>query len=601
MSTLRSYLRLASYAARYRRSWFRIVGATLGAALVGLLQPWPMTILVDQVFGREAPQGLVAAVLSYLPGGQSPGTLLLWIVGATVLLFLLNSLLDVILTLAWIRTGQALVYDLAHDLYGTLQRRSLLFHSRASVGDLLSRITGDTWSIYTLASALLITPAQAAFIVVMTVAVMTSLEPQLTLLALAVAPLMAFTSYHFGRPIKEIAAGRREVEARIQSHVQRTMRGIPVIKAFGQEDRESARFQSFAEDAIRMHRRGAIAAGYFDLGGGLVPALGTAAVLWFGALRVLEAQLTVGQLLVFLAYLATLQVQFRNLIGIYATLQGANASVDRVMGMLDAEVEVSEMPGAPPLPAVRGEIEFRGVSFGYDEARPVLRDVSLRISAGETVALVGSTGAGKTTLASLVSRTHDPSSGAVLLDGIDIRTVALKSLRQQIAVVPQEVFLFPTTVAENIAYGRPDAAREEIVAAATAANAHEFICRLPAGYDTVLSPGGGSLSGGERQRMGIARAVLKNAPILVLDEPTSALDGRTEHSVMEALQRLMHRRTTLIIAHRFSTILNADRIAVLEGGRIAECGSHDELLAFGGLYRRLHAIQFAERLPAARA
>jgi ATP-binding cassette subfamily B protein/subfamily B ATP-binding cassette protein MsbA len=311
-------------------------------------------------------------------------------------------------------------------------------------------------------------------------------------------------------------------------------------------------------------------------------------------MRVLDGRLTVGTALVFLAYLASLQWQLSAFATMYATLQSAGASVDRVMDVLTENEAVPERPDARPLPPVRGEVVIEDVVFGYRPDEPVLRRVSIAAAAGDVIAIVGSTGAGKSTLVGLIPRLFDPTAGRVLIDGYDVRDVQLESLRKQVAVVLQEPFLLPVSVLENIGLGRPDASRSEIEAAARAANAHQFIAALPHGYDTVIGERGATLSGGERQRIAIARALLKDAPILILDEPTSALDAESEGAIVDALQRLMRGRTTFIVAHRLSTIRNATTVVVLEDGQVIEQGPAHSLLLRGGRYSQLHRLQFAE-------
>jgi ATP-binding cassette subfamily B protein/subfamily B ATP-binding cassette protein MsbA len=325
-----------------------------------------------------------------------------------------------------------------------------------------------------------------------------------------------------------------------------------------------------------------------------VTAIGTGVVLLLAANAVLEHRLTTGAVIVFVAYMTTLQVQLGGITGIYAKLQAVRASVDRAVEVLDSSPDVRSLPAARALAGVRGEVSYEGVSFAYEPQRPVLEDVSFHLRPGEVVALVGPTGAGKSTLASLLARFFDPDSGTVAIDGHDLRELELESVRAAVSLVLQESFLFPVSIAENIAYGRAGASRAQIEQAARAANAHAFITSLPDGYDTVIGERGATLSGGERQRLAIARALLKDAPILILDEPTSALDAHTEHELMGALENLMAGRTTLIIAHRLSTIRRADSILVLDGGRLAEHGSHADLARGAGVYARLHALQFGQ-------
>jgi ATP-binding cassette subfamily B protein/subfamily B ATP-binding cassette protein MsbA len=592
---VRNYQRLLRYAVTDWRGWALIAGLTLVSSTAVLLQPWPMQVLLDHVLGREPMAGPLAAVVGLLPGGGTPHGLLVWVVLAGLAVFVFNSAIDVLLTRAWIQVGQRMVYRLAGDLFAHIQRRSLLFHSRNSVGDSLSRITGDTWCAYKVVDTLLLTPTYALLMSVGMLVLLARVDLPLALLAAATAPFMAGTSFLMGRRLRGVARARREIESRIQTHVQRALSGIQVVQAFTQEAGEHRRFEELAAGALRAQRRSALAGNLYGQLAGLATTLGTAAVLCVGARHVVDGRLSIGTLLVFLAYLNSLQGQFRVFSGVYGTLQETGASVDRVADMLEADLEVADRPGAVPLPPARGHVLLDRVTFGYEPDRPVLREVSLEVQPGQTVAIVGATGAGKTTLVSLIGRFYDPWQGRVLVDGRDVRDVQLRSLRGQIGLVLQEPFLFPFTVAENIAYGRPGASRLGIEAAARAANVHDFVVRLPQGYDTAVGQRGATLSGGEKQRLSIARALLRNPPILVLDEPTSALDAQTERLLLEALRRLMEGRTTFIIAHRLSTVRAADRIVVLQEGQIVEAGTHRELLDLGGHYAHLHRLQCGQR------
>jgi ATP-binding cassette subfamily B protein/subfamily B ATP-binding cassette protein MsbA len=585
----RKYGRLARYAAADRRGWAYLIGVTLLGGAFGLLQPWPMKVVVDHVLGgTPAPE-----VLQLLPGASSPRGLLAWMVLATLAVFAVNSALDVALTRAWITVGQGMVYRLAGDLFAHIQRRSLIFHSQNSVGDSMGRITADSWCAYKVIDALLYAPAHALVMLAVMVFVLAQLDAGLTLLALAAAPVMTVASYLLGRRVRAAAHRQRESETRLQSHVQRTLRGVQVVQSFAQEERERRRFEECAEEALRATRKSTLASSRYGLASGLVGTLGTGLVLFVASRRVLSGEVSVGSLLVFLSYLTALQAQMKAFTGLYGTLQELGAGVDRVTEVLDADLELKD--GPEELAAANGEVRLEGVWFGYEPDSPVLRGVDLTVPAGSTVALVGHTGAGKTTLAGLVARSFDPWQGRVLLDGRDLRSLRLADLRRQVAVVLQEPFLFPLSVAENVAYGRPGASRKEIEEAAAAANADAFIRKLPSGYETVVGERGATLSGGERQRLSIARALLKDAPVLILDEPTSALDAETERLVMQALRNLMANRTTFLIAHRLTTVRHADLIVCLDGGRVVESGSHDELLARGGFYARLYQTQTGQR------
>jgi len=566
---------------------------TMVAAAATALQPLPLKLLADYVLDQAPLPPALASIFRAFSWQATPQTILCLAALGGLALFALTSLLDAVLTCAWTFAGRRMVYDLAQDLFARLQRRSLLFHSRNSVGDVLSRITGDSWCVYQVIDTLLFAPWHALLITLAMIFIMARMDLRLTLIALATAPLMAAVSLLAGKPLRAAAKLKREIESGLQSHVQQTLAGMPVVQAFAQEEREHHRFREFADASIRVQQRTVLIGSFNSLSSGLVTTVGSGLIVWLGALHVLDHRITVGTLIIFVFYLNNLQEQFKTLAGVYTTLQSLSANVDRVNAVLDAQPEVQDHPGAVPLPPVRGEVRIDAVTFGYEPGQPVLHEVSLEARPGQTIAIVGPTGAGKSTLVSLIPRFNDPWSGRVLIDGHDLREVQLKTVRGQVALMLQEPFLFPFSIAENIAYGSPEAKPPEIEAAARAANAHNFITRLPEGYQTVLGEYGATLSGGERQRLAIARALLKNAPILILDEPTSALDAETEHLLIEALVRLMKGRTTFIIAHRLSTIRRADLILVLQDGRVVERGTHDELLARGEHYAHLHKLQFA--------
>jgi ATP-binding cassette subfamily B protein len=586
------YNNFARYLRPHRLRLVLLFALAVFAAGLTALQPLPLMWLADNVLGTAPISPVLGSVLKTFSLQQTPQSILLVVVFVGLALFALSSTIDAALTWAWTVMGRRMVYDLAQDLFASLQRRSLLFHARNPVGDILSRITGDSWCVYQAVDSLLFAPLHALLITVAMVFIMMRLDPKLTAIALVTAPLMTAAATLAGKQLRAAAKIKREIESRMQSHLQQTLAGIPVVQAFGQEEREQTRFQEFTEASLRIQKRSVLIASLNGLSSGLIATIGSGLVLWLGALHVRRGPLEIGSLLVFLAYLRVLQDQFKIFAGLYTTAQNLTANADRLTAVLDAKPEVSDAPAAPPFAAIKGHVRIENVTVGYSADQPALREVSLEALPGETVAIVGPTGAGKSTLVSLIPRFLDPWSGRVLIDERDIRQVPLHSVRAQIALVLQEPFLFPFSVAENIAYGRPTASRQEVESAARTANAHDFIMRLPQGYETILGEHGGTLSGGERQRLSIARALLKDAPILILDEPTSALDSETEGLLLEALERLMKDRTTFIVAHRLSTIRRADRIAALQDGILIEQGRHHDLLNEDGYYARLHRLQF---------
>ncbi|HLJ68997.1 MAG TPA: ABC transporter ATP-binding protein [Chloroflexota bacterium] len=579
---------------RYVRPHGRQVGIlTLTMALtvaVDVLKPWPTKLLVDQVLNHRALPPPLKPLVAALPGSHGSQGLLLWVALATVLLFAAGTAVAMVGTFVSVGFGQRITFDLASDLFLHVQRLSLLFHTRRQVGDTISRVTGDPYCVQTLVVEALLPLIQSVIMLVAMFVIMWSLNETLTLLSLAVVPFLAVTIRVYGGPMKDRTRKRRDLEGRIMAVVEQTLTAIPAVQAFTREDLEHGRFRRLADATVHAYVRSAWIDQWFKVFAGLITAVGAAAIMYLGGTFVLQGKMTVGTILVFIAYLESLYMPLNDIIYTASTMQATAAEADRVLEIIDTPLDVKDAPDATDI-RITGYVEFRDVTFGYEEGRPVLHDVSLAAKPGDVVAIVGPTGAGKSTLVSLLVRFFDPWSGAVLVDGRDIRSVRLRSLREQIGLVLQDPFILPLTVAENIAYGDPHASKQAIVEASIAANADEFIRRLPQGYDTVIGERGTTLSGGERQRLSIARAFLKNAPILVLDEPTSALDARTESLLLEALARLMRDRTTFVVAHRLSTIRNATTILVIDRGRVVEQGTHHQLMERDGLYAGLYVQQ----------
>jgi ATP-binding cassette subfamily B protein/subfamily B ATP-binding cassette protein MsbA len=590
-SAVRLFRWLGRYAWRRWRGLLAVLAIMLARVGLDLIKPWPLKVLVDYGLGDQPLSPVIASLAAVLPGSDSREGLIGWSVAATVVFFLLAWAIGVASSYANIGFGQRMVYDLATDLFSHLQRLSLRFHSRQSVGDSIRRVTTDCGCVSIILKDALLPVVASAVTLVAMFAVMWRMEPRLTLVSLLVVPWLVFVLRRYMQPMLDRSYEQQESEGRMYDVIERTLSAIPVVQAFGREPACDRAFRTSTDQAVETAVASAEVGLKFKVLTALGTACGTAAIVWVGAQSVLDGQLTIGGLLVFLAYLTALYGPLEALAYGPSTTQAAAGSARRVLEILETRRDVDDGPDARRVAPIAGHVRIENVTFGYDQGRAILHDVTLDVCPGEIVAIVGPSGAGKSTLVSLVPRFHDPLRGRVTIDGIDLRELELKSLRSQVAVVLQEAFLFPISIADNIAYGNPRVSMAEIEAAARAANAHAFITRLPQGYNTVVGERGATLSGGERQRISIARAMLKDAPILILDEPTSAVDAVTEASLLGAMKRLMLGRATIIIAHRMSTVARATRIVVLDKGRIVERGTHRELLQAGGLYARYHAVQ----------
>jgi ATP-binding cassette, subfamily B, bacterial len=554
-----------------------------------LLKPWPLQIVIDYVLGgKRPPAGAIGSLLS-LP---KPWLLLLACAGivaincaAGAMTFLHNY--------TTIRVGQSMVNALRSDLYAHLQRLSLAYHGRQRVGDLMYRITADSFAVQTMVMNGALPILSAMILLLGMLVVLFPLDPLLTVLALSIVPALFVLIARFNRRIVAVATEVRDLDSRVYSLVQWGMAAIKVVQAFTKEEEEHRRFMGASRDslcaALRLYSWQTLYSGLVNV----VVALGAAIVVYAGARAVLSGRLSLGELLVFVAYLAQLYAPINQITQSWGLIAGARVGAARVFEVLDTEADLVSGTRQFPPAGARGDIAWRGVSFRYRPQTPVLRDIDLTVAAGSKVAIVGPTGAGKSTLLGLVPRFFDPTEGALAIDGIDIRDYALPALRRQISMVLQPPLIFPLSVADNIAYGRPGADRAAIEQAARLARIHDTVAALPEGYDTPLGEAGAALSEGEKQRITIARALLRDAPILILDEPTSALDVETEALVMAAIETLMAGRTTLIIAHRLSTVRRCDHIVVLRDGAIIERGTFAELLRRGGMFSEFYRTQFA--------
>jgi len=565
--------------------------AVLGEALANLLQPWPLKIVLDEVFkGHAGNSSLPHFVYAYLGPDKFAA------VKFACIAVLVIALLDAISTYTekYLTTsvGQWVTYDLRRALYAHMQRLSIAFHDQKRTGDLISRVTSDVDDIQSFIASGLLSSLINVITLVGMVAVMFWLNWRFTLIALSVAPLLFFVVYTYTRRIKQAARKVRKKESVVFSVVEEVLSSIRVVKAFARERYEQERLEEASLDEVESSLRARSLKAKLTPLVDVIVAIGTCLVLWFGARLTLSGVLSVGSMVLFIQYLSKMYKPMQELSKMTDTYSKAAVGYERIQEILQTDNEVRDVRGARAVKKLKGEIEFEHVSFSYSPDQPVLQDMSFCIEPGQVAALVGPTGVGKTTIVSLVPRFYDPDEGVVKIDGIDVRQLKQQSLRQHISYVLQENVLFHGPLWQNIAYGKPEASRKEIVRAAELANAMEFIEKLPQGFDTIVGERGMTLSGGQRQRIAIARAIIRNTPILMLDEPTSGLDAASEKLVFEALDRLMEGKTTIVIAHRLSTVCRADVIFVVNEGKIVEQGRHKELLKAGGLYAELYSLQF---------
>jgi len=583
--------RLIEELLRPYRGWLAIILlATAVETAMGLAAPWPLKIVLDNVIGGDQPPGWLRQIASWLPGDGVMQTAAFAAISIVIIAAVgaLASYLDNYYTES---VGQWVANDLRVRVYDHLEHLPLAYYDTHQTGTLLSTITDDIATIQGFASSATLGIVVDLLTIAGMLGLMFWLNWDFALIAVGVAPFLLLFVVRFRKAVKKATREVRRRESDMVGVVQQGLESIRVVNAFGRQELEEEHLQDVSRAAVQAALKARGVKSLLSPVVAVTVSFCTAFVLWRGASLVLASAMTAGSLTVFLSYLHKFFKPVQDLAKMTGTIAQAAVGVERVRGILDIDMSIPERPDAREPGRLEGAIEFDRVAFAYDPASPVLKSVTFSIRAGQFVGIVGTTGSGKSTVVSLIPRFYDPTAGRVLIDGVDIRDYKLQGMRDQIGFVLQDTVLFRGTVRENIAYGRPDAAEKEIVEAARLANAHEFIARMPDGYDTQVGERGLTLSGGQRQRIGIARAVIRNSSILILDEPTAALDSESEKVVIEALERVMKGRTVITIAHRLSTIRDADKIVVLKDGGVAEQGSHDELLALGGEYAELHRIQ----------
>jgi ABC-type multidrug transport system fused ATPase/permease subunit len=575
----------------YRRSLAIILAAMVVQSTATLAAPWPLKIVLDNVIlGRKLNPWMARWLNPLLAHGHREH-LAMTAAFAVVVIAVLNALASYLANYYTESVGQWVANDLRMRTYHHLQYLSLRYYDTHQSGVLLSTITADVLTIQNFASSATLGIVIDMITILGMLVIMFCMNWDFTLIAVAVTPLMLLLASRFKKAVKKSTHEVRKQQSNIVAVVQQDLESIRVVTAFGRQELEQEALQAVSHATVAAALKARQVKALLSPLVSILVAFCVGFVLWRGSLLILAGWMTAGELTVFLSYLASFFKPVKDLASMNNSIAQTAVAVERIRTILDADAVLPEKQNAQEKP-IRGEIVFDHVAFAYDESCPVLRDVSFTVEPGQMIGVVGPTGGGKSTIMSLIPRFYDPSAGKVLVDGIDVRDYRLQVLRNQIGYVLQETVLFRGSVRDNIAYGRAGATDEEIVEAAKLANADEFISRMPNGYQTFVGDRGDTLSGGQRQRIGIARAIIRNNPILILDEPTAALDTESERLVIEALERLMKGRTVLTIAHRLSTIRDADKIIVLKGGVVAEQGTHDQLLKMGGTYAELYSVQF---------
>jgi ATP-binding cassette subfamily B protein len=578
-----------------RPHWKQIsiaVIAVVGEGITNLLQPWPLKLILDNVLRSRPIEGkLNDLVLSTF--GADKLALVKFAAIASLVIAAVGALCSYAEKYLTTSVGQWVMHDLRRMLYSHIQKLSLSYHDQKQTGDLISRVTGDIDAIQSFITSGLLSALVNILTLLGMIGVMFYINWKFTLIALSVAPALFVVVYTYTRRIKKAAREVRKKEGEILSVIQEVFSSIRVVKAFAREDYEQKRLENESLESVELALRARSLKAKLSPLVEIIVATGTCLVLWFGARMVLDGSLTAGSLVLFILYLGKMYKPMQELSKMTDSFSKAEVGYERIREVLETERDVRDVRGARPAPRFKGQIDFEDVSFSYQPDIPILDHVSFKIEPGQVAAIVGPTGAGKSTIIGLIPRFYDPVSGVVKIDGIDVRRFKQKSLRRQISFVLQDTLLFHAPIWTNIAYGKPDASRAEILRAAELANAHEFIEKMPDGYNTMIGERGITLSGGQRQRIAIARAIIRNTPILIMDEPSSGLDAGSEKLVFEALDRLMKGKTSIVIAHRLSTIREADIIFVVKDGKIVEQGNHETLLKSGGVYAGLHELQFS--------